>query len=290
METKIYHIHQFILKVNLPEEIEIYKLQSQIPNIELVKDNFNSLCNIEFDFIENNIHKIVQHNNKIRLYGVWNDNIKTDIPHLLYSILRHYWIENAYYPIHSIMLENSLLIGHSGSGKTSLSLEALKQGIEVYSYDKTLVHFSNQDLKFLAGTNVISVRKEVYEKESAIYSLTEPLSIHEGRIVLSANQPGDQPLIKHPYLFFLADTPLSVNKMTIASSLHELYPFFLDTIKTDVIIGNGAAIFNGNNNSMSKEILLNHLNKWLLRNNSLETLIGRKEDIISYVKENNKGQ
>lgn len=284
-----YNIHNFILQVSAPEEIDLHKLQSQIPGIEYSLSN-NKTPDTEFVFIERKNCKIIQSKNKFTLYGAWSEGLKTDIPHLFYAILRQYWIEKGYYPIHSILLENSLVLGHSGSGKTSLSIEAMKHNMQISSYDKTLVHFSAHEMNCIAGTNIISLRKDIYENN---FSQTSDLNhfdrpIHYGDRVLFFSKNKIVKTIKNIYLFFISETPLAIKPMSIDSSLHELYPYFMDTIKTDIIVGNGQAIFSGNNSSKSKTVLMNHLKNWLQCNESVEILVGKKEDIVQYIKNNNQ--
>lgn len=286
MQNIYYKINDFKLKLSIPEKIELHKLQSQIPGIELDNKPEDRL-DLHFIFLENNRCEIVKSNKKIVLHGKWSSTIKTDIPHFLYSVLRNYWVENAQYPVHSIMLENSLVIGHSGSGKTTLSLEALKQNIEVQSYDKTVVKFSNKKLKFIAGTNVISIRKQLFNKDLSIFNNKEIKDIGdrflvENKYTIKENQKEVNKL----YFFSLVNADLIVNSLSKLSSMHELYSFFLDSTKIDVIVDGGKIIFDGSNSTQSKEALLNNLQKWLSKNNSVETLIGRKEDIISYIKNN----
>jgi energy-coupling factor transporter ATP-binding protein EcfA2 len=287
MQNFYYKINEFKIKLSIPEKIELYKLQSQIPGIEL-EDKPDGNLDLHFIFLEGNEYEVVNSDKKIVLYGKWSANVKADIPHFLYCILRNYWVENAQYPVHSIMFKNSLLIGHSGSGKTTLALEALNQNIEVQSYDKTVVKFTNKKLMMVAGTKVITIRKKLFEKNSSIFKDKEVKDIGDRFLIEQTSVSSmSKRNIKKLYFFSLADSELFVNKFTSLSSIHELYSFFLDSTKIDVIIDGGRLIYDGCNSTDAKAVLVNHLENWLSKGNFVEMLVGTKQDIVRYVKNNN---
>jgi hypothetical protein len=286
MQNLYYKINDFKIKLSTPEKIELHKLQSQIPGIEL-EDDLQIDLDLHFIFLEGNKYEIVQSDKKMVLYGKWSENVKADIPHLLYCVLRNYWVENEQYPVHSIMFKNSLLIGHSGSGKTTLALEALEQNIEVQSYDKTVVKFTNKKLMMVAGTNVISIRKKLFKQDFSLFKDKEFKDIGdrvliEGKSFINMNKKN----IKKLYFFSLVDSDFCVNKLSSLSSMHELYSFFLDSTKIDVIIDGGKFIYNGCNSTNSKVALVGYLENWLSKGNFVEMLIGRKQDIVKYIKNN----
>jgi hypothetical protein len=80
------------------------------------------------------------------------------------------------------------------------------------------------------------------------------------------------------------NSELIVKEYSKSSALHELYSYFLDSVKTDVIIGNGQLLLDGNISYSCKERLMHNL-KNLLNNEEiqLKTLIGTKEEIIKYI-------
>lgn len=289
MIEKFYQVYGHKVCLILPEEMPIYKLQSQVPNIQLIEILLDKLTvktlpdTITVQFMSHEYYKIIKTDNTYLLFGKWNEQMKGDIPHLLYSVLRQLWVEQEVYAVHSICLNNSLLIGHSGSGKTSLAVEALRKNVSVLSYDKAVLTFNENALQIVAGTQVISMRKELYQKEKQLF-LHSRIEENGERFLMTTLDKVYPEIIKNIYLFFITPIDLVVKKLPLGSSMHELYPFFLDTIKTDTIIGNGQFIFNGNNSQLAKETLIQHLNTWVLANNhNVEILIGRKEDIMSYV-------
>lgn len=293
MISQLYKVHDIFISLTLPETIDIYKLKAQIPSIA----NISDITNIEHDkvqtiyvyFIESENVNVEKNGNSINIFATWNNTIKADLPHLIYGILRQHWIEQGNYPIHSICFENSLLIGHSGNGKTTLALSAMKKKIDIFSFDKTLVNFHDMQLLAKSGTDVISIRKELYEQECLINpELLNFDSLYNGdRVVLQVPISKSPQLINKVYLFYLNDIDLVKKSLTSLSSLHELYPFFLDCNKNDVIMNNGQYIFTGNVSVQSKQKLTESLKNWLC-NIEVEILIGNKDDIIDYVKFNNR--
>jgi hypothetical protein len=286
MQNVHYKINEFKIKLSLPEQIELHKLQSQIPGIEL-EDKPEGNLDLHFIFLESKDYQVAKSDGKITLYGKWSANVKADIPHFLYCIFRNYWVENAQYPVHSIMFKNSLLIGHSGAGKTTLALEALKQNLEVQSYDKTVVKFNNKKLLMIAGTNVITIRKKLFEQDSSIFKDKEVKDIGD-RFLIAENTSlnMNKRIIEKLYFFSITESELSINKLSSLSSMHELYSFFLDSTKIDVIIDGGKFIYDGCNSTNSKIALVANLETWLSQGNSVEVLVGKKQDIVAYIKNN----
>lgn len=214
------------------------------------------------------------------------NNIKNDIPHLLYGILRQYWIENEKYPIHSICIDNNLLLGHSGSGKTGLGILALMNKMNVSSFNKTLVYFQNDNLKVLIGTEIISIMDKMYMEELSILKEDENITIIKNEVgsVLVVPPILNSIIINKVCFFFLSEKELEIKKLNKESGLHELYPYFMDTMKSDVILGNGQCIYSGDNSEYSKQNVIKNIKKWLIKNKDVEILIGNPESIIKYLK------
>jgi hypothetical protein len=165
---KYYKVLDLYISLELPEKINVLALKAQVPSIEEI--NFIPLeVNLILKFKESTTWSFTQSKNKIEyeiiINGIWNDDSKADIPHVLYGVLRNLWIEKEIYPIHSICINESLLIGHSGTGKTTLALEALNKKLAVFSFDKTLVQINLLEncLEMIGGTTIISIREDLIE-------------------------------------------------------------------------------------------------------------------------------
>lgn len=271
-----YQIGSIKLELVLPEELPLESLQAQIPGI--TKGNQSDICEIlTFKFIKGKSY-IKKTTTTLTLSGEWNNATKGDISHLVYCWLRQYWINRGYYPVHSLCMGNSLFVGHSGTGKTTLALEALKSQLVPYSFDKTVVSFQGEKVLPILGTQVISVREEL---NHGLNNLSQ-IGTNGTRILFKTNQKVSPTGIENIYLFHLQDKRLEINTLSDASSLHELYPYFMDTVKTDAIVGE--TVFSGNTSKKSKEKLIKELRQWISQGHPLSILIGRPHDIINYLK------
>jgi hypothetical protein len=70
-----------------------------------------------------------------------------DLIFLTYGIARQKWLKLGLYCVHAACLENqqkqlSLIVGHSGVGKTAVTLSALARGYKVFSGNRTLVRIT----------------------------------------------------------------------------------------------------------------------------------------------------
>lgn len=290
-----YQVHLFTIDIITPEALNIEQLKIHVPGIKycdlnlipnLVKQGVNNKLTIEFikDKIGSNIEII---NDTIIVKGVWSNSFKSDFPHLIYSILRQRWINKDFYPVHSICINTSstdiataiahnsscLLIGHSGSGKTTLAINALKKDLQVTSFNKSVVSISDT-MKLHVGTEIIS------EKNS---NLTSPKFNSTSSIDVKYKTSSID-VINKLYFFAIEGCELKVIPVNATSALHQLYPFFLDVVKEDVILTNNL-IFEGRIESIAKLKLVNSLKSWL-QFHTLEVLIGTPDDVLNYVKDN----
>lgn len=275
-----YSVNQFNIKLTIPEEINLYNLKAHIPEIQKGANPSSPLVVLEFR--DNDDFWLYQDNHKVILYGKWTSALKNDIPHLVYGALRKCCIELGYYPVHSVLIENSLFVGHSGTGKTSIALAAIASNMKVYSHNRSLVYFKENNLRIWAGTDIISIRPNLYKENKFLKD-----AIKEGdRIYCETKDPLDVPsikTIKSIYLHNVTDQPLTIEELSSDSALHECYPYFMDTIKTDVVVGRGKGLFNGETSLSSKKRLMKNLTDWTSANRVFK-ISGSIDDIVNTLK------
>jgi hypothetical protein len=150
----LFSVHSFILEVVTPEPLDFTALQAHVPGIAIVE---NQVPELEISFKESDEPKLRTSLNRVIVEGCWCESFKHDFPHLIYAVMRKYWINRGFYPVHSICLDNALVIGHSGTGKTTIALEALNQDTTIHSFNKTLVEFL-PELKVCTGTKIATLK------------------------------------------------------------------------------------------------------------------------------------
>lgn len=281
MIKQYYSIGFIILCLELPEKIPLCELLIHLPQIhEIQSPNRPHLC-IRFEQADHAYMHI--DNYFISIKGLWNHSSKQDIPHLAYSLLRQYCIDHEIYPVHSIGIYHTLLIGHSGQGKTTLALEAIKENLPVFSTDRTLLHFDNGELISRLGTSLLSVRTK--HVNCIDYHKTPALIGYSGERELCYYKQINQPNIIHSIVLFqLTEQPLFIERISSTSALHQLYPYFLDVIKQDVLLSQ-SLLFSGFNSNHVKQLLACHLESWL-KHHHVSFYSGTKEEIIQYLKNN----
>ena len=263
-----YKIGKLTIQISIPEIINVNNLKVHVPEIKETEKTKE--IDLYISFMKNNTYGVTINKKSIFICGDWNSTVKNDFPHIVYGILRNYWIENEMYPVHSICFKNSLIIGHSGTGKTTLAKNVLNKGIDIFSFDKTIVSFENDKLKAKLGTDIISSRKNENERTLTTYIKNES--------EININQI---------YVFAIKKKELKVIEIDNNLVSHQLYPYFLDVTKIDVLFDNGKGIFNGTTSIESKLKLFASLNNWVNKNKSVKFISGEYEDIINYIVLNN---
>lgn len=263
-----YQIGSLTLQLYIPAHIGLDALRTHIPEIKEISKPIK--VDLILSFISHNESNVVLKNNVLIVYGNWNATLESDLPHLIYGMLRQYWISHEQYPVHSICFNHHLLIGHTGTGKTTLGVAALNQNIDVFSFDKTVVSFEEDGLYAQLGTDIISIRTQT-----------------GNRVLKSYQKRSCKPeYIKNMSLFSINQKPLEVLTINSDAAIHQLYPYFMDCTKTDVFIDNGKAVFNGMVSNEAKIKTFEHLRAWLSLHNNIKFISGEADCIISYIEEN----
>lgn len=255
---KNYYLYaEHIISIDLPQEILLLHLKQHLPGIE--KTNVEKAdISIEFkDSLDANISFDLQN---LRIYDIYNTSWLIDLPHLIYSYLKYAFFHKNIYFVHSCMIQNTLLIGHSGSGKTSLCIQALEQGLSVQSCDRTCITFENSvdksgssqiSLKVLSGTDILSVRQEEKQPNLPIIGKSGERNIYSVNMCCTNT-------VEKIKLFHIGQ-----NKKEKAieglSVVHQLYSFFIDNIKSDCFAQNGKFIFSPVYGEQPKKILFENL-------------------------------
>lgn len=223
----------------------------------------------------------------IWLRGPWNSNSLLELSHLLYSACRIMWHEFDLYPVHAACLGNddySLIVGHSGSGKTSIVRKIMVvDDAKLFSNNKTLVSFKEDaSLHAIAGTRIITMRAEDLERHPLAAKTIE----YEGRYAFwlkdESYAPTTSVRIRKILITRLNDGHEECNQLSKASALHTLYPYFLDTVNADTVLFDGHTVYPGTPPAGAQKHLAQQLRK-VLQEIPVYTVIGSLDHITDKV-------
>lgn len=215
---------------------DLMLMQAYIPGIE---ESNNKKTDITIK-IHNRVEKgLTVKDQSIELYENWQEKLQLDFFHLFYSICRNEFIKKKLFPVHSICLEaqkNILVVGHSGFGKTSIALELIHSfDVKLFSGNKTLVKFKDNEMSAIAGTKTITKRsnsnsndnfnRKVFKLADENYSRKKSLKI-DAIIIAKLNDGVEE-----------------IEKLSSMSALHKLFPFFLDQMNAHTIMCDSEFIY-----------------------------------------------
>jgi hypothetical protein len=210
---------------------------------------------IQITHVESSESSLIQNGTQVILKDQWSNKLSPDFVHLFYGVARISWLEQGILPIHAAAVGNDkeyiLLVGHPGAGKTSITLQAASNlGLKVFSGDKTLIKLENDtdsSMTGIGGTAVMTLRQEDLVRWP---NLEQKVTKVGDRSIfkLDSNQytTSGAVKIKAIVLVQLNDGAAKFQKLSTISSLHTLYPYFVDTERADVILAGGNALLDGN--------------------------------------------
>lgn len=175
-----------------------------------------------------------------------------DLLFLCYGAVRRSWLKRGLYPVHAAALDLgdgglTLLVGHSGSGKTAVTLSAVSRGRKVFSGNKTLVRIDGDKLIAVAGTRTMTTRAEDVERHLSTGAVK---SGYQGRTAFYLNPehyaPTAPSMVHRIVLPRLNDGAEKARRLGSLAALHKLYPFFMDTVNADIVLSGGKVVLSGN--------------------------------------------
>lgn len=255
---KNYYVYaNHIISIDLPETIPLLHLKQHLPGIE---KSIIEKADISITFKDSLDPQLRFDLQSLKIYDFYNSSWLLDLPHLIYSYLKYVFFHKNIYFVHSCMIQNTLLIGHSGSGKTSLCIQALEQKLSINSCDRTCVTFEHKadelnnelvTLHVISGTDVLSVRQEEKQPNLPMTNSSADRNIYG--ITMS-----DSHTIEKIKLFHISPNKKE-KSIEGLSKVHQLYSFFIDNIKSDCFVQNGKFIFSPVYSEKHKKILFENL-------------------------------
>ncbi len=184
-----------------------------------------------------------------------------DLLFLCYGAARRSWLKGGLYPVHAAALDLgdgglTLLVGHSGSGKTSVTLSAVSRGHKVFSGNKTLVRIDGDKLIAVAGTRTMTTKAEDVERHLSTGAIQ---SAYQGRSAFYLNKehyaPTSPAMVHRIVLPRLNDGAEKARRLGSLAALHKLYPFFLDAVNADIVMSGGKSVLSGSPSTSVREKL-----------------------------------
>lgn len=260
MRSFRYSLPGFVGEVSSDTDFEFgkkerYLLEAYVPGIKIMDTDEKPRSRI--------IHKEKRHataqvnDGLIELTGEWKGELSSEVYHILGGIARNHYIANKNFPVHAACagLDDLVLItGHSGSGKTSVSLALYeKHGWRFASGNKTVVEFNGSSMHLKSGTKTMTGKVNDLKKydDEVIYGNRKAFQLPPDRYVDSGS-------IGSIVLVRLSDGRREWEEIEGISRLHTLYPFFLDSVNSDVIVS-GKAVLDGTSSTAAKEYLVDRL-------------------------------
>lgn len=236
--------------------LERVQFSAHLPGFEQNNASHHNkeLLQIQHLYSEFGRTQLIQKEGLIRIFSNWHQKFPADFIHLLYGAARKEWLKKRIFPVHAACIGNDregyiLLVGSPGSGKTSLTLNnVLHYDHKIFSGDKTLLHFtSDGTLEAIAGTHTITIRAEDIKRWSQVPKEDETFFGDRLAFQLPSSYYSDQLRVPIKKILFvgLNDGVKADSLLNPISALHQLFPFFLDKQREDILISGDQACFDG---------------------------------------------
>jgi hypothetical protein len=243
-------------------KLEEMMLKAYVPGLEMLLSPKKADLTIHHK--ESGKKSLEYSGDSITIQGKWKGRVSMDLYHLLYSATRLKLINKGLYAIHASCFDNGgliLIVGHSGSGKSRITLKLLEQKrAKVLSGNKTVVSFDEENLYASAGTKVMTTKTRDLPKGNTAESVSYG---DRSAFILEDDKYAPKGKVKGVVLVRLNDGRNGWEGLNPTSALHILYPLFLDTVNADTIVGE-EAVYDGNIASKDKRKLTKNLKKTLI--------------------------
>lgn len=207
---------------------------------------------------------------KITICDLWRDQVSFDIYHLLYGLTRKELLVEEAYSVHSACVEKNgrhiLLIGHSGSGKSTTALKLVEDhGQKMVSGNKTVVTFDDHNqIQVIAGTPTMTIRQSDHHKFASV--IGESVSYFDRLAFKLKPEQYTTPFggkVEAIVFVQLNDGVQDFKQLNSHGAVHRSFPFFLDVVNADVLVCQEKALFDGTPPEGIKDLLRKSLSNAL---------------------------
>lgn len=248
----------YLIRLNFPKgflnlDESKYLSGAYLPGVKIVDSPSNN-PDFTVNLVESNSKNLIEAPDSLTLYDSWSGRSTLDQWHLLYSLFRKSYLQSITCPVHAscVGLEKMvLLVGHTGVGKTTITLRLLNDlGWKIFSGNKTVV--DPEKMTALAGTKTISIRQSdiikypKLQNDAVNYSNLTALFLDQSHY----DQRLEVPLSAICIVRIDDGNDQSV-ELTYPGNLHALYSYFLDSVYADTVLCDGQAVYSG---EVSREV------------------------------------
>lgn len=175
-----------------------------------------------------------------------------EFAHVLYGMVRVELLKQKIFCVHGACVslkKRILIVGHSGSGKTTVALHLLEQGWSLDSGNKTAVAFNDEKgISRVVGTTATSLKAG--DTIPVLLASREKVRVWDRVIIADSEQMHDEAAISDTSIDEIVILKLNAFKDAVttiegASRTHLLYPYFLDVVNSDVIMDSVDSVFIG---------------------------------------------
>ena len=227
-------------------------LAAYLPGVENVIGT-GKKANIVVRFEESETCSLSVKGNRYVLRDTWKGEASLmDLLFLCYGAARLSWLKRGLYPVHAAALDVGngglmLVVGHSGTGKTAVTLSAVSRGLKVFSGNKTLVRFEKDKLIAVAGTRPMTTKAEDVERHLSVDAVKAGYQGRSAFYLADEHYASPAPsVVQRIILPRLNDGAEKSRRLGSLAALHRLYPYFLDTVNADIVLSGGKAVLSGN--------------------------------------------
>jgi hypothetical protein len=162
----------------------------------------------------------------------------------VYVLLRKLWLDRMMFPWHAAAVNTPsgvvLLVGHSGSGKSTVASLLSRAGCSLVSGNKTLIKPVDCGLSIIGGTYCHTMRSDDW-KEVRTETGISRFARYGDRIAQNF-AAGDFPKsVSAVYLVKLSGVNDRV-QIGYPQCLHRLYPLAIDAVNSSIVLGDGEAL------------------------------------------------
>lgn len=278
-EIYLYDLLGNYIKLKIPifTGHDLILADAHLPGVIVSKNpRKKGTCIRIIEFLPSAIQKIKKNKKKIQIFDQIDLKVPIYVFHLIYSIFHTHWLKNNIYSVHSTCISlnkyNILLIGHSGFGKTSTSLNLLKNyNFKLVSSDRTLLKINKDgELVPIGGTKVITYKHKDLNINIPTDMLKKGTNYVDRKVEIVSPKyiyDGYPKKINLIAMIRLSNFHKKISNLPPFEILVSLYPYFLDYWNSDALLFGGLEIYDGTNIEPEiKKRTLAELRKLILKN------------------------